>query len=78
MSRDISWDLMFGDKPVTHLPPQRVSMYEMDVDRLARALHDWKKTQTLAGCGWRFGSVVDGEVLCPCRVHAGEILGRVV
>jgi hypothetical protein len=41
---------------------------------LALALHEWKKTRTLAGCGWTFGSVIDGEVLCPCRVDADAIL----
>jgi hypothetical protein len=43
-------------------------------DALARALHDWRKTQSLAGCGWRFASVVDGEVLCPCPADAAAIL----
>lgn len=45
-----------------------------DESGLARKLHAWRKTQTLAGCGWEFGSVVAGEVLCPCRTDAAAIL----
>lgn len=52
-------------------------MDSMTVEVLARALHDWRKTQSLAGCGWAFTSVVDGEVLCPCPADAAAILAAV-
>ena len=41
---------------------------------LAEALHKWRKTQALAGCGWEFGSIIDGEAYCPCPADAAAIL----
>ncbi len=46
------------------------------LDVLARALHDQRQVQSFAGCGWMFGSVVDGEVLCPCPADAADLLHR--
>jgi hypothetical protein len=36
---------------------------------LAEALHEWRKTQSLAGCGWKFRSDY-----CPCPADAAAIL----
>ena len=47
-----------------------------DVNRLALALHEQRKTGRLTGCGWRFASVVDGEVLCPCPADAYALAHR--
>ena len=41
---------------------------------LAETLHKWRKTQALAGCGWEFGSIIDGEAYCPCPADAAAIL----
>ena len=44
------------------------------VDSLAAALHAWRKTQTLAGCGWKFATVIEGKAYCPCPADAAAIL----
>lgn len=36
---------------------------------LAEALHEWRKTQSLGGCGWKFRSGY-----CPCPADAAAIL----
>ena len=46
------------------------------LDALALALHEKRKAESFAGCGWRLGSVVDGEALCPCPADAADILSR--
>jgi hypothetical protein len=45
-------------------------------DGLARALHDQRAARSLAGCGWVFGSSVDGEPLCPCPADADDLRAR--
>lgn len=45
-------------------------------DLRAAALHGWRKTQSLVGCGWVFASVIDGLAYCPCPADAAAIIAR--
>lgn len=68
-------DTQHSTTPHTHDPGGLFRYPKLpDASVLAQQLHNWRATQSLAGCGWQFGSEIDGEPLCPCPRDAAAIL----